>query len=384
MRAHDSRTTRPAVMTAGALRIALVTPRYSPSIGGVETHVAHVATRLAAQGHAVEVLTQAHARGLAPREDIGGVDVRRFPLPLPSESPLLAFAPGLWAYLARHGARYDVVHAHHYHALPALGAALTGCAPLVFTPHYHGGGHSPLRSLLHVPYRHAGARVFARAHRVICNSEAEAALVRRDFPLVQGRVSVIYPGVDVAAIRAATPYAETRRVILSVGRLERYKNVHLTVAALRYLDESYVLRVVGDGPARPALEGLARRLGLCERVQFLGRVEDDAVRRWLRTARVYVSMSGHEAFGLALVEALAAGASVLASAIPAYREIARAAPPDVTTLLPLASPPAAIAAALRALTARQPVALPGRRVASWDDVAARTLALYGALLEARP
>lgn len=368
-----------------ALCIALVTPRYSPSIGGVETHVAHVATRLAAWGHRVEVLTHAHARGLRSREELGGVRVRRFPLPIPSENPLLAFAPGLWAYLARHGDRYDVVHAHHYHALPALGATLADRGPLVFTPHYHGGGHSPLRSLLHRPYRRAGARVFARAGRVICNSEAEAALVRRHFPRVAAlteRISVIRPGVDVAAIRAAAPFAEARTVILSVGRLEVYKNVHLAIEALRHLDDSHVLRVIGDGPARPALESLSTELGLRGRVEFLGRVDDAAVHRWLRTADAYVSMSGREAFGLALAEALTAGARVLAADIPAYRELARAAATGAMTLLPPAATPAMLADALRALGARPSTPLSTDGIAAWDDVAARTADVYRAVMRA--
>ncbi len=365
------------------MRIALVTPCYAPSIGGVETHVTRVATYLAARGHAVEVLTQAHCRGLAPREEVGGVIVRRFPLPFPAQSPLLAFAPGLWAYLARHAVRYDVVHAHNYHAVPALGAALSDCRSLVFTPHYHGAGHTPLRSLLHVPYRHAGARVFARAHRVICSSEAEAALVRRDFPGAARRLRVIYAGVDVAAIRAAVPYVTADKVILSVGRLETYKNVRLVIAMLRHLDDGYVLRVVGDGPARPALEDVARRLGLGRRVEFLGRVDDDTARRWLRTARVYVSMSAHEAFGLALVEALAAGAVALATDIPAYCEIARGMPVGAVALAPLTSTPVELAGALRALVANPSPPAFAHDITSWDDVAARTEAVYDALLRGR-
>jgi len=363
-------------MSAHTMRIALVTPRYAPSIGGVETHVTRVAAYLAARGHAVEVLTQAHCRGLAPREELEGVIVRRFPLPLPAQSPLLAFAPGLWAYLARHAARYDVVHAHHYHALPALGAALSNCRSFVFTPHYHGAGHTPLRSLLHVPYRRAGARIFTRAHRVICNSEAEATLVRRDFPGVARRMTIIYPGVDVAAIRAASPYATPDKVILSVGRLETYKNVQLIIAMLRHLDAGYVLRVVGDGPARPALEEVVRRLGLERRVEFLGRVDDDTVRRWLRTARAYVSMSAHEAFGLALVEALAAGAPALAADIPAYHEITRGMPDGAVALAPLTSTPATLACAFRALIANPSPVVSAYHIASWDDVAARTEAVY--------
>lgn len=365
-------------MTVSSLRIALVAPRYSPYIGGVETHVARVAAGLATRGHVVEVLTQAHRRDLARREEIDGVIVRRFPVPLSART--YAFAPSLWAYLARHHGCYDIVHAHHYHALPALGAALTGCRPLVFTPHYHGAGHSRLRALLHVPYRHAGRRIFARARRVICNSEAEAALVCHDFPAVAGRLHVVYPGVDGAAFRCAKPYDETRTVILSVGRLEAYKNVHRAIAALPLLPDSFVLRVVGEGPARPALQDLTERLGVEERVEFLGRVDDGVLHRWLRTAAVYVSLSGHEAFGLSVVEALAAGARVLASDIPAYREIARMVPAPVMMLTPLDSDPATLAAAIRALAARAPIETTWPGLASWDDVTGRTEQIYDELL----
>src|SRR5262249_21328590 len=159
--------------------------------------------------------------------------------------------------------------------LPALAAALGGHGPLVFTPHYHGTGHSPLRRFLHVPYRPLGATIFARAACTICVSEAEAALVRRHFPRAAGRLWLIPNGVEVGALGPAEPYPVDRTVILSVGRLETYKNVHAVLEALPYLDERFVLRVVGDGPARADLEALADRLRLRGRVAFLGRVSDE-------------------------------------------------------------------------------------------------------------
>src|SRR5438105_10543857 len=288
-------------MTTTALaRIAYIAPRYLPFTGGVQTHVAQLARRAAAHGYHVEVLTQDSDRSLPAVEVIDGVTVRRFPVWIPAQT--YAMAPGLWAYLARYPTRYDVVHAHGYHAVPALGAALAGCRPLVFTPHYHGTGHSCLRRWLHVPYRVPGAAIFRRSSRVICVSDAEAALVRRHFPHASNRLTVIPNGVDTRALREAAPYAEERTVILSVGRLEAYKNVHLTIEALAHLPATFVLRVIGDGPARQTLEDLATRVGLGERVAFLGRVGDEVLRRWFRTARVYVSMSGHEACGVTLFE----------------------------------------------------------------------------------
>jgi glycosyltransferase involved in cell wall biosynthesis len=358
-------------------RIAYVAPRYIPHTGGVQTHVAQLARRAAAHGYQVEVLTQDSDRRLPAVEVIDGATVRRFPVCVPGQT--YTIAPGLWAYLARYHTRYDVVHAHSYHAVPALGAALAGCRPLVFTPHYHGTGHSHLRRWLHVPYRAPGAVLFMRSSRVICVSDAEAALVRRHFPHVAGRVIVIPNGVDVRALREAAPYPEERTVILSVGRLEAYKNVHLPIQALAHLDATFVLRVIGDGPARPALEDLAARVGLGKRVAFLGRVGDEVLRRWLRTARVYVSMSGHEAYGIALLEGLAAGAGVVAADIPAYREIAARAGPGAVALTPLEATPVALAQAIRGSAARVQDTMPAVGLPSWDAVAAQTMRVYRAV-----
>src|ERR687883_291769 len=116
-------------MTTTALgRIAYIAPRYSPHTGGVQTHVAQLARRAAAHGYQVEVLTQDSDRRLPAVEVIDGATVRRFPVWVPGQT--YTVAPGLWAYLARYYTRYDVVHAHGYHAVPALGAALAGCQPL--------------------------------------------------------------------------------------------------------------------------------------------------------------------------------------------------------------------------------------------------------------
>lgn len=363
------------------MKIAYVTKHYAPFLGGVETHVEEIAVRMAAKGHIVEVLTQASDPHSLPVEVIGDVLVRRFPLV--STSRHYAFAPGLWSYLRREGGRYDLVHAHSYHALPALGAAIASRRPLIFTPHYHGAGHSWLRTLLHVPYRRFGAAIFARASRVICVSQAERALVKRHFPHVAGRVTVIPNGVDVAALRAVEPFASDRTVLLSVGRLEGYKNVHRTIEALAHLPDDFVLCIIGEGPERPGLEALTARLGLQGRICFRGRVDTPTLRRWFRTATVYVSMSSREAFGISLIEALVAGSGVVAADIPAYQEIVARVEAEAATLVPLNAPASTLAATVRAVATHRRAStgssLPD--AASWDDVAARTEALYREVVE---
>ena len=110
-------------------------------------------------------------------------------------------------------------------------------------------------------------------------------------------------------------------------------------------------------------------------VVFAGQVPEEEVARWLRTARVLVSMSEHEAFGLTVSEALAAGARTVVSDIPAHRELAERTPPGRVTLVPFEGGSERLAEALLRATdgdaSPQPFDVP-----SWDDVATATLELY--------
>ena len=347
------------------MRIAFIAPHYAPEVGGVARHVGELARAFAEDGHEVEVITQCLARSLPREQVIEGVLVRRFASI--SHSSTYPFAPALFACVARLRGR-TIVHAHGYHALPALASALARGAPAVLTPHYHGDGHTPLARALHRVYRAPGRRMVERADRVICVSHPELALVERDFPGVTGRTRVIPNGVDRRALEAADPFAGTGRLILSAGRLEAYKRVDRVIEAMPLLDPAHRLVVLGDGPQLEPLRAQARSLGVADRVDLRGFVPDHELHRWLRTASVVVSLSSAEAYGLSVAEGLAAGAGVVASSIPAHVDSFGSF--AGVTLVPADAAPAAVAAAIAA-------ARPGAsRVPSWDEVAAETLALY--------
>ena len=243
------------------MRIAIVAPLYRPAIGGVETHVEQLATRLAAAGQAVEVITQTDDAGLPSIEVLDGVMVRRFRVLAPSEH--YPFAPGLARFLHRHGGDYDLIHAHNYHALPALVAAIAAKGPFVFTPHYHGRSDSRFRGALHRAYRLPGSRIIERAAKVIAVAPAEAQLLADHFPGAAARIVIIPNGVDAERISAAEPFEEDgSTVVLCAGRIARYKRLDRTIRALSHLEPRFVLRITGEGPQRPELESLVRELGL--------------------------------------------------------------------------------------------------------------------------
>ena len=90
----------------------------------------------------------------------------------------------------------------------------------------------------------------------------------------------------------------------------------LQILEMQSEDPEFRLVIVGDGPARDRLQAFADDLRVSSRIQFTGPVSDAVLHRWLRTARVVVSLPGERSSGMAVTEACTAGVSVVASISP--------------------------------------------------------------------
>lgn len=358
------------------MRIAFVTQEFPPDLGGIQVAVKQLAHGMVLDGHSVEVFAHSTPQASAGQTWSDGVLVHRFTVPIGGHD--FPVSPALFVELRRRHADFEIVHAHNYHALPALGAAVARMRPLVFSPHYHGGGHSRLARLAHLVYRPAGAHVLRASAQIACASNAEAARLRRDFPRLTTPIAVVPLGVDARGFREAKPFSGSVRPILAAGRMEHYKQLDRVIHATAFLPPDTALVLLGDGPARLSLERLAEGLGLASRVHFPGAVPDDLVRRWYRSAKAFVTMSRHEAFGLTVIEALAAGSPVVASDIPAHRETANHQPSGAVHLVPVDAEPDVIA---KAIIAAASDGLPaGIRVSSWSEVVQQVLRLYATVL----
>jgi glycosyltransferase involved in cell wall biosynthesis len=357
------------------VKIALVTPEYSSRPGVIERHVRHVAEGLARRGAAVEVLTQDGVRGPARDLEADGVLVRRFVRPAGNRRVLVS--PGLWDHLHRGLSGHDLVHLHGAH--PGLGFALArACAGrLVFTP------HAPIEQLSGWSHGRLLRAIVERASLSLCASRSEADLLRRAVPAAASRVSVVPNGVDVAGIRAATPLPHTGSVVLTVGRLERCSGVTRAIAAMASLEPSFRLVVVGDGPARDSLKAYAADLDVGSRVLFTGAVPDGMLYRWLRTATVVVALAERQASGVQMLEAVSAGAPVVASATPTHREIAAYLEERGVALVSKSGSPLEVADAISQLAGARPRPDTQAEIPSWEAVAQRTGEIYGRLVAQR-
>lgn len=359
-------------------RVAMVTGHFLPFAGGVESHVEQIARLLVDDGHSVDIFTQSDDPSWPSTEIIDGMVVRRHHVPIPSSS--LAVSPSLCLDLNMRRDDYDVIHTHGYHSFAPLASTIARSQPMVFTPHYHGTGHSPFRKLLHRPYRVLGARIICASRCIICVSAAEAHLLQSHFPAATERIRVVPNGVDRTMLDAAQPMPWEGNLVISAGRLESYKHVDKTVAAMAQLPEDYTLVVTGDGPESERLAQLVASLGLAQRVRLLGRIDVADLYRWYQRADVYVSMSTNEAMPVTIVEMLAAGTRVVASDIPAHRDIKQRTRGAIT-IAPVEVSPADLAAAIRAAAATAPSA--DQDIPTWREVTDRTVEIYEDALRVR-
>lgn len=108
-------------------------------------------------------------------------------------------------------------------------------------------------------------------------------------------------------------------VIISVGRLNAGKGFRTIIQALEFLPEKYKLVIVGEGEQREELVELSNSMGFINRTIFTGNKRN--VESYLKMSDIYVSASQSEGFGLTIIEALAAGLSVIGTDIPAFRDL---------------------------------------------------------------
>lgn len=337
------------------LRAVLLTPYYFPVVGGVETHARHQARCLRREGADVWVLTKQMDRETPTVDEVDGIPVIRVP-PLGPRHGLAKWKMIPWAVAAllRHRDAFDVVICPDYRGigLAALAAGWILNRPVVFQAATPGAlscanwdpslarlGLDPRRGLARLlkwPVRalYGKADAYACISREI-EQEARESLAKR--ALVQYvphavDVNTFVPADDAARGRARDALGLPRdaKVVTFVGRVSREKGVLDLLAAWRCLEETglpsrtgAVLTIVGpDMPGHPldaGPEATALAATLPEgRVRLLGAADD--VRPYLAAADVFVQPSHYEAFGISVIEAMAAGLPVAATNVGGMRE----------------------------------------------------------------
>ncbi len=363
-----------------SLRVVLVSARYVPDIGGTEIHTKELAERLALRGHRVTVLATDLEHEAPPCELINGVEVRRIRA-WPSGRDYY-FAPGLFRAVAQ--GEWDIVHLQGYHTFVAPITMLAARrARLPYVVAFHSGGHSSwLRRALRRPQRRLLRPLLAGAEFLVASSAAEAHFFQQALRQPPERFRVIPIVAHLPVVALPEPASDGRTLIVSVGRLERYKGHHRLIEALPLILErvpNVHLRIVGDGPYLPALQSLAHELDVADHVEIRGipsSHREDMARLLLR-ASLFVSLSEYESAGIAVREALSLKRPVLVTELPSYADLIGA--PGVHTI-PGGSTHEAIASAVVDCL-REPLVAEAVTMPTWDACVQSYEALYLAAMQ---
>jgi glycosyltransferase involved in cell wall biosynthesis len=270
--------------------------------GGVSAHVRNISERLA-KNHNVTVYAT-NARSTYPWFELtNGVRIERFGCLAPNDAYF--FSPDMLLRLRE--VKFDVVHAHGYHAFPMHFSPLAKCGKLIITPHFHGVGHTPFRDLLLRLLKVFGKRVLTKANKIVAVSEYEKSLLRQEFGFDSGKIVVVPNGVDFGEFSGLRRKPHRSKSILYVGFLTMFKGPQYLVEVMPKLADDIFLDIVGTGPLKPWLEERAKKLRVADRVRFYQKLPRQELVQKYADADVFVLLSTHEAYSLVVAEALAAG-----------------------------------------------------------------------------
>ncbi len=375
---------------AESMHIAFVITR-GDAVGGATVHVRDMARYLLDRGHRATVLIGASAAG----KDDALAELRRFDIPCRPITSLRRTVDPIHDLLAINQLtralrqlQPDLVSTHTAKA-GILGrlAARTAGVPAIFTP--HGWAITDRISATSGRIFRVAERFAApMAHTIVNVCQAEKQLAELHGIAPSHKLAVIHNGVrDIPASLRADPLVHPPRLVM-VARFEAPKDHELVLRALAPLHQSeWRLDFVGNGPGEAAARVLARRLGLEARVRFTGHTINTA--QSLSQAQIFVLASKSEGFPRSILEAMRAGLPVVASDVGGASEsVVDRETGFVVARNDVSGMTEALAKLIMRPNLRQQFGRAGRHRYelnfTFDQMAARTLALYQQVLNRRP
>lgn len=298
---------------------SLLVDLFHETADGIDHHVGYVSD---------------HAEGVAELEAAGGTVAR---IDLPFDSPRAAFDPRSYPPVVRYLRRnhVDVVHVHfplYPHVIGRIAGSLAGVDRVVSTHHNDPADFHPIMRGLEWITRPLSDGVVAVSD---ATRERYTTPVDR---LLAGTwtVSTVTDGIDTDGFRSRVAAADgtaTRKrweidedatVYLSVGRYAVQKAQLDQIAAMEDVRDEVPnahLVLVGHGPYRSTLEEAVAARGLADHVTITGRIPHESIPRWYAAADVFTLSSTAEGLGIALLEAMAAGLPIVATAVAGPKEV---------------------------------------------------------------
>lgn len=301
------------------LRLLQVSKFFPPVMGGIESVAWELAEGMHRTGHSVAVLCSNQAWLGRLEHTESGYPVRR----AGRLATLLStsIVPSMPWHLARMAEGADIVHLHMPDPMAAAAFRVAGPAAKLIV-HWHSDVIRQRRAL--ALYQPLQSWLLERADVIIATSPPYADSSEPLRPW-RHKVRVVPIGIsEHPASRSEARVQEIRRryhdrkLVFALGRMAYYKGFDVLIEAAKWLPEDCAVVIGGDGELREAYRALVHRAGLAGRVFLPGHIDDDELPNWFYACDIFCMPSTvrAEAYGVAMLEAMAAARPVVASDIP--------------------------------------------------------------------
>ncbi|MFH1478535.1 MAG: glycosyltransferase family 4 protein [Candidatus Omnitrophota bacterium] len=343
-------------------KITIINHEFPPVGGGASMATKNFAEALSSEGYNVEVVTS-RSKDMKSEENLDGYKVKRA---IGTRKYLYAgrllevaifMLHGMWYFLRSLGEKHerpDLVLA--FFTLPAGFLALF-VKKLYKIPYYvflrgidvpgfYGGRFSFLNKLLSPLIRY----VWANADKVVANSQSFKDLALKTYD--KKEIHVIPNVIDLESFSPAVAGTDDHEPkLVFIGRLNKQKGLTFLLEALSLLNKwsiglHFSLKLIGDGPERWSLAQQAKDLDIKRKVSFLGWMDRKSLPLYYKEADIFITPSLDESFNITILEAMACGLPIIATDLPAHRELIKN---DVNGILVPPGDAASLAKAIRLL-----------------------------------
>jgi glycosyltransferase involved in cell wall biosynthesis len=302
------------------MRVALIGDHYYPDMGGAPHYAFELSLQLAKLGIEAVVITHAHP-GQSEEEEIAGVKIKRVK-GLVLNNPHCAASPSVFRHCHKYimDGRFDVVHGLDIYspmALIVIPFVHRHRIPCVLTC------HTVMDSLFSIFLQRPMGLALRRADRLIAVSQASARFCCL-LGCPEKRITIVPNGVDLSCFNGNLDAFVMREelnigdepLVVTASRLIKRKNPNLLISAfakvLKVVPDAKLV-IAGSGREQDNLSRQVKGLNIANSVFMVGGLAREQVAQLMAAADVFVLPSKIESFGLALLEASAAGVPVVCS-----------------------------------------------------------------------
>ncbi len=320
-------------------RVLIFSLMYYPLVGGAEIAVKEITDRIANEDIEFDMVTLRYDRTLPKTEKIGNVALYRigFSKKGPKPEELVSFPLYLIKVFYPCSAFLKGLQLSFKHSYNASWAVMSYAGFSAFFLRFVRGIPYVLTlqegdSIAHIT-RRLRIRLVAPLYALVFKKAAVLQVISRFLATFARRMGagapiVIIPNgvmlsqfmrswsdADLISLGESLGAKHETRYVITTSRLVPKNAVDILIMALKYVPQSIELVIIGDGPDRAMLEGLAKSESVAERVHFLGHKDLSDIPRYLAISDVFIRASRSEGLGTSFIEAMAAGVPVIATGV---------------------------------------------------------------------